>query len=352
MHYIVGGIEGLAGYVDYCCADQISRLELIYMAREFNLEVEGCSLWWLDVTSGHKGLKEIQTNLDALSMALSVGSSKEIIVYIKINSRGHAHGVGPSSEKGKNILEDEDQEEGEELDEENTDVEGELLGRDVRGKKDADDSYFHDSDYTFSDSEHDGNDTSDRSKVIVSVGPTMADDEDVETDYAGSEELHSCSSTDEDDLAPTKPRYSEFNEDFDMKNPEFRIGMKFRSFAQFKEAVRNYGIKNRYVMNFRPNSKTRCKAFCKKGCPFYLWASPMVKDSSTIQIKSGKLQHECARDHHNRHVNAEWIAKTYLEQFRADPSWKIPGIVQAVKTNQQVDISRLKAYRAKSKALR
>lgn len=143
------------------------------MAREFNLEVEGCSLWWLDVTSGHKGLKEIQTNLDALSMALSVGSSKEIIVYIKINSRGHAHGVGPSSEKGKNILEDEDQEEGEELDEESTDVEGELLGRDVRGKKDADDSYFHDSDYTFSDSEQDGNDTSDRSKVIVSVGPTM-----------------------------------------------------------------------------------------------------------------------------------------------------------------------------------
>ena len=49
----------------------------------------------------------------------------------------------------------------------------------------------------------------------------------------------------------------------------------------------------------------------------------------------------------NKHVNVDWIARNYLEQFRADPSWKIAGIIQAVKSNQEVDISRLKAYRAK-----
>ena len=59
----------------------------------------------------------------------------------------------------------------------------------------------------------------------------------------------------------------------------------------------------------------------------------MVKDGITVQIKSGRLEHECARDHNNKNVNADWIAKTYLEQFRANPAWKISGIIQAVKTN-------------------
>lgn len=78
----------------------------------------------------------------------------------------------------------------------------------------------------------------------------------------------------------------------------------------------------------------------------------MVKDSSTIQIKSGHLQHECVREHNNRHVNAEWIAREYLEQFRVDPGWKIVGIIQAVMTNQKVDISKFKPYKVKCIAIR
>lgn len=70
----------------------------------------------------------------------------------------------------------------------------------------------------------------------------------------------------------------------------------------------------------------------------------MMKDNSTVQIKAGILEYEFARDHNNRHVNPNWIARHYLEIFRADLSWKLTGIVQAVKTNQEVDISRIKAY--------
>ena len=44
MHYIVGGVQGIAGYVDFCCADQISKLELLTMAKELRLNVEGCSI--------------------------------------------------------------------------------------------------------------------------------------------------------------------------------------------------------------------------------------------------------------------------------------------------------------------
>lgn len=44
MHYTNDGVEGIAGYVDHCCADQISSIELISMAMDFKLEVEGCSI--------------------------------------------------------------------------------------------------------------------------------------------------------------------------------------------------------------------------------------------------------------------------------------------------------------------
>lgn len=223
-----------------------------------------------------------------------------------------------------------------------------------------DDSGLHDSDNSLS-SEKDADDNGSglaRDDVPNAEGATTIPElygeveEGIGEEYYDSEELHSCSSTDEEMLAPCKPKYAEFNESIDMQDPHFKIGMKFSSFKQFREAVRNYGIKNRVVMNFRPNNSKRCKAICKKGCPFYLWAAPMIKDRNTIQIKSGNMNHECARDHNIRHVNAKWIAFNYLDQFRADPTWSINGIIQAVRSNQQVDISRLKAWRAMSIAKR
>lgn len=81
---MVENIKGNAGYIDYCCANQISRLELLSMATEFGLDVQGCTLCWLDVYGEDKGLKEIQNDLDALKMAMTVGRSKEACVYVKL----------------------------------------------------------------------------------------------------------------------------------------------------------------------------------------------------------------------------------------------------------------------------
>lgn len=337
MHYTIDGIEGLAGYVDFCSADQMSRIELLSMAKEFNLNVDLCSIWWLDSFTEFKAMREIKNDMDALLMAQSVNSTREVLVCVKISGGANA-GVFDEHVDG------------------DSDLEARLLnkGKDKKHSHDEEGSEIHDSEWSFTD-ELDGQDGEAQTEIVpVSGKPTNfeSNDDGMESDYAGSEELHSCSSTDEDELESKKPSYSEFNEECDMKDPHFKIGMKFRSFKQFKEAVKNYGIKHRFVMNFRPNDKDRCRAFCKRGCPFYLWASPMLKDKATVQIKSGYLNHECTRDHNNRHVSADWIAKAYLEQFRADPSWKIAGIIQAVKTNQEVQISRLTAYRAKCIALR
>lgn len=82
-----------------------------------------------------------------------------------------------------------------------------------------------------------------------------------EYEIVDSKDLESCSRIDEEDLDLLRSNYAEFDKESNMKELEFKIGMKFRSFKQFKGAIKNYGTKNRCVMNFKPNNKKRCKVF-------------------------------------------------------------------------------------------
>ncbi|KAJ0967284.1 hypothetical protein J5N97_024201 [Dioscorea zingiberensis] len=82
--------------------------------------------------------------------------SKEVYVCIKIASGVSDHGVGPSANSDGGIAmgqtkaaEIENLEE--EVHEEDNDLEGILLGRDGKGKKNEEESDLHDSDYSFGD---------------------------------------------------------------------------------------------------------------------------------------------------------------------------------------------------------
>lgn len=60
---MLSDIKRIERYVDYCCANQMSRIRLISMAKEFRVQVDDCHVWWLDLRSERKGVKEIKTNL-------------------------------------------------------------------------------------------------------------------------------------------------------------------------------------------------------------------------------------------------------------------------------------------------
>lgn len=140
IHYTNGGLEKLVGYGDYFCANQMSRLELISMARKFELEVDCCNIWWLDVRSESKGLRVMKNDLDALTMVENVDSSKKVFVCVRIaNSRGdHGvgfHDIGGSSDNSvgetrsdKVGNEHEEEKEVEEMHEEDNDLKGTLIG--------------------------------------------------------------------------------------------------------------------------------------------------------------------------------------------------------------------------------
>eukprot|EP00257_Ricinus_communis_P013885 XP_015571430.1 uncharacterized protein LOC107260855 [Ricinus communis] len=136
-----------------------------------------------------------------------------------------------------------------------------------------------------------------------------------------------------------------------MANPWFKIGMLFSSFKQFKDVVKSSSIKSRNQVIFGPNTRQKCKAKCKKGCQFFIWAYLLNSNKQTVQIKLANFIHNYSREAYNRHVNANWIVEQYVERFRADLSWAIQGIIQAVKEDSGVEVSRLKAWRAKNATL-
>ena len=156
IYYIVGGVQGLAGYVDFCYADQISKLELLTMAKELRLNVEGCSIWWLDSIGENKGLKEIQSDIDVLAMALTLNShNKEMYVEIRIADDKSYHVVylvasedlhgcsgmvqshDNTDENAQRDVEEENdcQEEEEEMNDVDSDLESRINGSDSKGKE-------------------------------------------------------------------------------------------------------------------------------------------------------------------------------------------------------------------------
>ncbi|KAK9083073.1 hypothetical protein Scep_029544 [Stephania cephalantha] len=149
--------------------------------------------------------------------------------------------------------------------------------------------------------------------------------------------------------------YVEFDEFKDMANPQLELGMKFSSFKTFKLACRNWGIQNRRQIRFTTNDMKRCICKCQRfkssNCEFRIFASHVGKDDSTVQIKSINLTHSCTKVNKNYHVTSDWLAEKYIEQFRVDPNWSVSGIIQRVKDDLKFEISRMKAWRAKKKAM-
>ncbi|KAL3376171.1 hypothetical protein AABB24_002889 [Solanum stoloniferum] len=129
--------------------------------------------------------------------------------------------------------------------------------------------------------------------------------------------------------------------------------MKFKNFKQFKEACRELGIRKRRQLRFKPNDQQRVVCICKvDGCPFRIYASKVNKRDPTVHIKSLYLKHKGAKVFDNFHLSPKYIARKYLNIFKADPGWNISSIVEIVRKDFDYTIENLKAWRAKNQALK
>lgn len=181
VHYNGGGGYRFVGYVDYVCADQISRLELVNMGKDLNLNVIGCSIWWVHGNGQDRVLKEIASDMDALVMAQAVQSPKRE-VHIVITD-GHVAVVNRNIDVNEEPVAEGD------CNEDDSDLDGGIPGSDSNGKDRDEESNLCDFSYNFSgDSEGEQVDDRELRRTTVYVDgepPRESDDEDVHSDNLG-----------------------------------------------------------------------------------------------------------------------------------------------------------------------
>ena len=80
-----------------------------------------------------------------------------------------------------------------------------------------------------------------------------------QSDDDHSDELESMSSDEERETLdrPRRKRCREFNEEVDMGNPEFRVGMKFLTADSLKKALKEHAIKSHRKIWFVKNNKEK-----------------------------------------------------------------------------------------------
>lgn len=133
---------------------------------------------------------------------------------------------------------------------ENFEFGGKDIGKEIEDENDSQESDLHDSDYSFHSDEFEEPEEKDLDEEDPEEeGPEGKDQQasvEEETRVVGKEieinfehedfdiddydDIQSCSSIDEKKLDPTRPKYYDFNSKTDMREPEFKIGMKFRNF--------------------------------------------------------------------------------------------------------------------------
>jgi hypothetical protein len=109
---------------------------------------------------------------------------------------------------------------------------------------------------------------------------------------------------------------------------------------------------NQRDFEYLRNDHDRITVCCKIGgtCPFAIMSST-VKGETTHVIRGIVLPHTCGKTNDSSRINSVWVSKTYEDQIRSEPNMKIGALIDMVKRQHGITISKIMAYRAKNKAL-
>ncbi|CAK8544632.1 unnamed protein product [Lathyrus sativus] len=109
-----------------------------------------------------------------------------------------------------------------------------------------------------------------------------------------TDELDSEGDEDSCDERPCMIRFNE--EDSISKDFCFKVGMKFSSLKQFKDAILEHNILNGLDVRFEKNDANICRMLCKDKAKFdYTVLCSSVLTSTTFRIKTLFAKHKCGR---------------------------------------------------------
>ncbi|XP_074271777.1 uncharacterized protein LOC141595710 [Silene latifolia] len=140
------------------------------------------------------------------------------------------------------------------------------------------------------------------------------------------------------------------NERTDYLKLKWCVGIRFPNTDLFREAVIRYAVAQGRDLTFDISDKARGKKLrvrCKKGCPFKLYGSWDNKLAAFL-VKTVDPHHTCQRTmESNRQLKSTWLAKQFLDVFKAKPHWPAKDIIDTVRRAYKVIIKKDIAYKVK-----
>lgn len=116
----------------------------------------------------------------------------------------------------------------------------------------------------------------------------------------------------------------EYNPKVNNQNPVFCVGLLFPTCETLKGAIKEYAIKYHIDVKLVKNDKEKIRAWCQGDCSWQLY-SAVEDDRKAYKIKTYNDGHTCGLNYKSKYVTAKWLAKRFLGQFRANPSWNDAG---------------------------
>ncbi|XP_034206480.1 uncharacterized protein LOC117620492 [Prunus dulcis] len=191
-------------------------------------------------------------------------------------------------------------------------------GEELPNEDEDADSEIKDSDYEFSE-----NEAEDRPTVgenIVDEGTSYGALGEVSSDGADTSEFDSGSGTDSEGNGRRKiklPKFKQYRRDVDLKNLEFRLGMKFANKKLLIEAIKEL-----------------------------VYGSKISREEGTFAIKTLSLEHQCGRGDKLRHTTSKWLCDRYANKLKRNSDFDLISFQQDVLEDYKINVTKLQVYRA------
>jgi hypothetical protein len=148
----------------------------------------------------------------------------------------------------------------------------------------------------------------------------------------------------------TKEHYPPFVMPKNMTGYKWVKGTTFSTREEFKKAISDFSVANNVDLKFIKNDKERVRVGCKSGCPFVALLSK-VPGEDTWQLRTLNDEHKCMPEYRVQRLNADWLGRKLVTSVRENPNIKVTDICSKAHEKWRAGVSRLKAYRARKKAI-
>nr|GEX95929.1 transposon protein, putative, Mutator sub-class [Tanacetum cinerariifolium] len=145
------------------------------------------------------------------------------------------------------------------------------------------------------------------------------------------------------------PRYDE-----KCKIVTFSIGQSFTDHKQFKRALLKYAVQEKRDYIFKKNARYRVRVKCiDEHCEWMVYAANEVHDSKKyFLVKTLNKRHTCSKVFQISHVKSPWIAEQYEAMIYAHPGIKPTYILDTIKAQVEIEVTRNQCKRAKLLVMR